>query len=623
MIGILFCLASFLLGTSIALYFPGFERTEEKLTLGLILGFTLTTWATFILSLILKSLSIPLILGVTLISALFSLVLLKRYPKTKPPLIIKPSKTYLIIFVLFTILLSLVNFNTIKFDTQGNLRAMQTAWGDYAMHLSYIMHFTEKLPLTLNHPLIVNHKLAYPFLIDFLSAIIYKGGLNYVTSIVLINIIFSVALISIILIFTKEFTGSELAGLFVLMLFFLNGNSGFLFALGKGLKELILPGSFYTKIDPRGLVWGNTLSVLFLSQRAFIWGMAVSVFIYYIFLKEFFIKEGLASSQNLALSGLLLGTLPLIHTPSLLSAGFASLFFFLFRMRKEWIYFIIPAGLVALPQISYLMGRHILAKSFWLQPGWMFKTANPFLIMLFWVYNLGIISFLIIAGLFLTEKKKSLFYLPFFVIFILANFIIVHPSDWDNAKYFLHWFFLSCVMASFVLINILNNTSRWKKPDRIFMFAVLIFLSIFSGLLDYIYLNRVSFVLADKKAQEVARWVRRNIPPSSLILTSDAHNHPVSMLGGKNIVLGYKGWLWSHGYDYGEIEEDVQKIYQTADLRLIKKYKITHIVISSYEKNLKPNLRAFLNSKNFKEIYQAKTDAGIFRIFEVDTNYPE
>jgi hypothetical protein len=620
MVGIFFCIASIGLGTSIMLYFPRFERIEEKLTLGLILGFALTTWITFLFSLLYKTLDIGLIISVSLAALLSSFLLLLHYPRTKYHLIIKPSKTYLTSMALFSILFILVNLNTIKSDSQGNLRAMLTAWADYPLHLTYIINFSEKIPLRLSHPLLINHKLIYPFLIDFLSAIMYKSGLDYITSIVLINIILSIGLISIIYLFTKEFTRSEIAGLFVLFLFFLNGNFGFFFALGNRPEEIFLANSFYTKMDPKGLIWGNTLSVLFLSQRTFIWGMAIAAIIYLIFLKGFFRTEHTdsISRQNLFLAGILLGMLPLIHTPSFLAVVFVSLFFFLFRLKKDWLYFILPSVSLAMPQIFYLLQERSLTKAlFWFQPGWMLKSANPVLILFFWIYNLGIILFLLVAGVFLIDKRKVFFYLPFILIFLIGNFVMIHPYDWDNTKYFLHWFFLSCVIASLSLVYILNHGQRWKKPDRLFLVIILVFFSLFSGLIDYICLNRVSFVLADKKAQGIAEWVRKNTPFSSLLLTSDTHSHPVSMLGGRNIVMGYRGWLWSHGYDYKELEQDVQKIYRSADLNLINKYKITHIVISPYEKELHPNLNLFLRSEHFKEIYKTKTDSGMLRIFEV------
>ncbi|MCM8766351.1 MAG: hypothetical protein NC920_05910 [Candidatus Omnitrophica bacterium] len=493
---------------------------------------------------------------------------------------------------------------------------MSTAWGDYALHLTYIIHFSERIPLNLNHPLLVKQKILYPFLIDFLSAIMYKGGLDYVTSIVLINILLGIGLISIIYLFTKEFIHSEIAGLFSLFLFFLNGNFGFLFALGKEMEEIFLAPSFYTKIDPKGLIWGNTFSVLFLSQRTLIWGMGISGIIYLILLREFFSKNKEIYSKNLLLGGFLLGTLPLIHTPSFLAVSLISGILFLSKPSKKWFFFFLPAFILSFPQVIYLLSEHTLYKSFWFKPGWVLNSFNPLLILLFWIYNLGVISFLIFRGLFLVEREKNIFYLPFILIFFIANFLMIHPSDWDNAKYFLHWFFLSCVIASVTLVKILDNL-RWKKPDRIFLVIILIFFSIFSGLIDYICLNRVNFVMANRDEQKVAQWIRRNVPPSALILTSDTHNHPVSMLAGRNIVLGYRGWLWSHGYKYGEIEQDVERIYQTGDLELIKKYKITHIVISPYEKNLRPNLHAFLKSENFKEIYKTKLESGIFRLFEV------
>ncbi|MFN7171022.1 MAG: hypothetical protein ACK4NT_07305, partial [Candidatus Omnitrophota bacterium] len=328
MYGLFFCITSFVLGTSIALYFPKFKRIEEKLTLGLILGLTLTTWATFLLSFIFRVLNIKLILAISFASLIISLLLFRYYRRVKYPLVIKPQGIYLFSSIIFTILLSIAHLNTIKFDAQGNLRTMQHAWGDYAFHLASIFHFVEKNHIVLNHPLIVNHKLSYHFLVNFLSAIMYKGGLDYVSSIVLTNILLSLSLISIAYLFAENFILSPIGSVFVLILFFLNGNLGFIFALGKEFKEILLPLSFYTNNNTKGLIWGNTLAVSLLPQRGFIWGIAIAILIYLIFLKGFISREENLTRRDLFLAGVLLGLIPFIHTASFPTIIFVAIFLF-------------------------------------------------------------------------------------------------------------------------------------------------------------------------------------------------------------------------------------------------------------------------------------------------------
>jgi len=95
-----------------------------------------------------------------------------------------------------------------------------------------------------------------------------------------------------------------------------------------------------------------------------------------------------------------------------------------------------------------------------------------------------------------------------------------------------------------------------------------------------------SFRLFSNRDLEIADFVRTHTSPQAIFLTSDFHNNPISALAGRNIVMGYEGWLWSHGIDYQERAEDIRALFSNTDqfFDLINKYGIDYMYISSNEK---------------------------------------
>ncbi|KAA0148480.1 hypothetical protein FNF29_06697 [Cafeteria roenbergensis] len=78
----------------------------------------------------------------------------------------------------------------------------------------------------------------------------------------------------------------------------------------------------------------------------------------------------------------------------------------------------------------------------------------------------------------------------------------------------------------------------------------------FSGAVSVIREQRMSHELYGPLEIEVGEFIRKNVPPKSVMLHDNNHRSPVGMLAGYPSLAGYDGWLWSHGYDYGERHND-------------------------------------------------------------------
>ena len=80
---------------------------------------------------------------------------------------------------------------------------------------------------------------------------------------------------------------------------------------------------------------------------------------------------------------------------------------------------------------------------------------------------------------------------------------------------------------------------------------------------------------------ELAAYVKAHSEKDAIFLTSDKHNHPIPCLAGRRILMGYRGWLWSHGIDYRSRESDVFEIYEGSPrlAELLKQYDVSYLLL--------------------------------------------
>ena len=240
---------------------------------------------------------------------------------------------------------------------------------------------------------------------------------------------------------------------------------------------------------------------------------------------------------------------------------------------------------------------------------WMANQDNPI-----WFYfkNLGIIFPLILIVLFFVPKNLIKTYIPFAFIFVITNIIIFQPHDYDNMKIMLYWFLATVILISYFLAILWQKRSIMSRT----LFCILVFFSLITGMLSVYRESYSRFQMYDGRGIYVAEKIREITSPADIILTSDQHNHPISTFSGRKIVMGYRGWLWTWGYDYREREKDVMDIYQgsASAKELIKKYGISLIVIGPTEKSqflanesyFDQNFRLLLRTNDYK-VYNAKS----------------
>jgi hypothetical protein len=203
---------------------------------------------------------------------------------------------------------------------------------------------------------------------------------------------------------------------------------------------------------------------------------------------------------------------------------------------------------------------------------------------------------------FLKGEKRGLF-IGAAAIFVLANLVAFQPNLYDNNKLLYIWYMITDILVCDWLWSILETAPR--RVLRTVCAAVLVFLGTFSGVLSQMREAVSGYQLLSGAQVEVAEFIEENTPPDSLFLTSTAHTNPVSVLTGRSIVCGSSLYLYFHGVDYTEREEQVAWMYQGGELfeQYAQELGVDYVYIggSEYEKYA-VNYDYF--AENYPVIYQ-------------------
>jgi len=537
-------------------------------------------------------------------------------------------------------------------------------YGDLPFHLGAIYSFTDGGNFPPENPSYAFAKFSYPFMADLITASFMKFGVSVRDAMLVQNICLAFSLLVILERFVFKVTGNRLAGKIAPVLLFFSGGLGFLWFLkdywegAKSFFDLIwnLPGDYTIGEKFR---WGNSLVVLFITQRSLLLGMPLTIIVLQK-LWEIFATEDTEKNKEkinrdeqhrqdkkpcilhpasciLFLTGLLAGTLPLIHVHSLVVLFVVSAFLFFFRLDKwrEWIAFGVGVSIIAVPELVWAMTGSAtrLAEFVDWHFGWHKGEMNFFR---FWLVNTGLFIPLLLSAIYLIinlpvrkndaakENKKRvpvtmdeerrqnllLFSLPFSLCFFVSNTIKLAPWEWDNIKVLIYWFVGSLPIVAFALAWLWNRDKLLKGVAIGCLFVLTA-----AGALDVwrTVSRAVEFKVFDKDAVAVAGQIKQKTAPNALFLNAPTFNSAI-VLSGRRSLMRFTGHLSSYGIDYTEREGDVKKIYAGDAMAeiLLNKYGIEYVLISPEEKS---NLTA-VNEEFFRR-FPVIAEAGQYRVYQI------
>ncbi|MDF2954470.1 MAG: putative membrane glycosyltransferase [Candidatus Alkanophagales archaeon MCA70_species_2] len=619
----LFMTAALVFGHFVGLA-AGFRRKLETTAFSITFGMLCASWLVFLFSL-------PLGFSETSICAtIFILLLLsaalKRYVSLSDAEEDERvgSVSVIAAAAIFSIF-AFLNLTTVFVEGSDGVYMMEDAWADHGLHIHIITSFVYGKDFPPPYPVLVNTPLAYPFMADFISAIFLKLGFSLRASLVVPNLFLSLALVSVCLLFAEEVlsplgkrrapAAATRATALSLLLFFLNGNAGCFYFFKDVLLGCANPLlRDYSHLETHSLHFENAIEHFFISQRGFLLGFPTAFLALTLLFRS--TRSDTENARNMLLAGVLVGLLPFVYIHSFLVVVFVASFLFVLEAAKgvtqkrqrsngslsRWLYFFLPVLVLGMPQILW-MSCAVQKESFIrLQLGWAPENAGSLSRTLwFWIKNVPV-ALLAIPGFLLVERRFKIFYVPFLLLFVVGNIVKFQPNPWDNNKIFLHWLFVTVVLAAAFLVEL----SRLRSG--VLFSAVLVTLCTLSGVLSVVYASN-AYLFYSNAELEVAEWIKANTEPGSLFLTGFSHKHPVA-LTGRPVVMGCRGWLFSHGMPFQEVEKDVREIYRSGSMSLLAKYGVRYVFVSAYEKELMQDADSF---SQLELVYDEQN----FRIYKV------
>ena len=88
-------------------------------------------------------------------------------------------------------------------------------------------------------------------------------------------------------------------------------------------------------------------------------------------------------------------------------------------------------------------------------------------------------------------------------------------------------------------------------------------------------------------AVEAGQFARDNTARDATFITGTQHLNPVISIAGREIVCGPDLWLYWHGFDTRQRQEEIETFYEAPgdNADIAEKYGVTYVYVSSYERN--------------------------------------
>ena len=515
----------------------------------------------------------------------------------------------LLVIPIFLIIAVILNNHVLVPNANGGVSTGQSTYGDLNMHLGFVTGISEQKVFPPNYSFLSGTKLNYPFLVNSLSSSLYSFGMSLRSSVLIPSYVICLLLVMGFFYLGLKITNSKKVAVIATILFFLGGGFGFIYFL-DGAKESILNftkifNDWYhtpTNFNEMNIRWSNPICDMIVPQRSTMAGWFMLMPSLWLLIEA--VKTN--KRKYYIMLGLLASTLPMIHTHSFLALGVISFGMFITSIIKRndkkeffinWCFYGIIVFLVAFPQLLYWTFSQTNGNNSFLkyQFNWVNHT-DPYI--WFYIKNFGIVALFIIPAFFYAKRDNKRLIISALILFILAEFIVFQPNEYDNNKLFFVSYMIFLIMCSDWLIHIFDKLKG--VSGRIYLAIIVIILGTLSGILSIIREIKSGGMYETFSSDMIlmSDYIKENTDKDAIFLTSTSHINPVVSLSGRNIYVGSSLYVYYHGFsdEYNIRSVEVSNIYQSNLEELIEfcnKNNITYIYLGEYENELNPNYDTF------------------------------
>lgn len=447
-------------------------------------------------------------------------------------------------------------------------------FGDLPWHLSIIRYIGRGGEIWPFNPIFAQDLIRYPFAIDLYNGLWESFGISTLQHLP--------ATMAVLLIAISVWIYRWLGWIGLVGIFLSGGWYGWQFITGG-------------VVDPwmKDIDWKNALLALWVPQRSFLIGLPLGL----IMIRQAIDGTVFRGIRGAILQPLLWGLFPFFHAHAFVVTAMITLVISIFKHRflRQIIVFFAAAPL-AIFFVYILTDGFARSSVTRFVAGWQLQGKDP---ISFWWFNLGpwftlwIVS--IIAVLFIKRFKTHrmlVFASSFF--FLLFNFLILAPWEWDNFKLLIWPYILFVIAMSYIAEDYWAFDSWLVRFEKILFALVLSFSGLATNLV--IVSQNSSRIYEANEVYELESCLKE-IQRESVFAAYPTYNHVLGFLGFK-LVLGYPGHLWSHGINYHETEQSLNNVMRGGagwrdDLT---KIKATHIFWGHREKtNFGEGYREWMN----------------------------
>lgn len=510
-------------------------------------------------------------------------------------------------------------------NSDGIYTGVTNNLGDLTLHLQVINSFVHGQNFPPQDPTFAGVRFAYPFLSDVLTAMLVRAGAGVIGAMWLQGTLLLLVVVAMMHYWTLLLTRRHLAGMIAVALLLFSGGLGWSWMLldlhnsDHGLIPLLGSLQHDYTINLDGIFrWGNSLTALLIPQRSILFGIPMAIVIFCQWWLVINAPQQAEQQENgrrrMLAAGIVAGLLPLSHAHTFLVVmGVGVCLAVIFRHTlRQWLWFYVPALLIALPQILWLAKSGTIHASSYIswQPGWDHGNLN---VVQFWLLNAGFFIPALLVALLVrdadvaTPRTLLKYYSPFLFCFIVPNLISLAPWIWDNVKVLIYWYIASIPLVALLLARGLQQKSYWR-----WISAAALASMVLAGGLDVLRVMTGASPLREFSDADIAaaEMMLANTKPHGVILQSPTWSSAV-FLTGRPSVMGYPGWIGSRGLPYGERQADIQQIYAGSEQaeQLMKKYHVQYVVIGPAELASLPVNEQFWNQQ------QKIAEAGGYRLY--------
>lgn len=621
MLGILYFAVYVMAGLVIVRCLLPAQRVLARVWLGTTLGILLMMWLPALTAFFARFSLAGHLLALIPLAGLTALAVGLRDRETPLKRFEKEDKRLLLILALtalpLTVLGGYLQYTHCLREVNGALHVGQSTYGDLPLHLGIITSLRNaRFPV--DYSILPGERLTYPFLMDSFSTSFMLFGMDLRWAVVLPGTLMMALVFSGYLILASRITSSRRAAVLALLFVFINGGLGFLYSIdtlgvsngsydtnplqaGTWLERLetILYGWYQTPANHAdftyyNLRWSNIIVDMLVPQRTFLGGWCMLLPCIYLLYDGLMREKDRMNLRQVVLLGVMAGGLPLLHTHSFLALGLLSagwMFYDLIRGGKwqKWLLYGGIACVLAAPQLFGWTFAHTSGNSGFVkfQFNWVNNSGGNGLrdgYLWFYIKNIGLPVILLILSLCDKNKHRRMIASGAFMIFIVAEFIVFTPNEYDNNKLFYVWWALCAVLAAEYAVEVYDCMKG--MASRRVLAAMMAIACFATGTLSIARECESDYQMFSRTDVETARFVEENTQNDAVFICWTQHINPISALAGRRIVCGPGLWLAMHGYDLGERERDIRMFYAdpAANGEILDKYGVDYIAVGEYER---------------------------------------